>query len=354
MANDTAKNLQTSTHSIYSQFFKKRKQERDEKEERRRLEKEAKKASRKEREEENEGSLKTKKEIAAERFENWQSILIGLTGEDLDYLPQKKSRKKYRKWIDEETDNLITTAKAKKKKKKNYNKEFEPELNMLRSIVADQNRFTSELAKRLQVAAGPATKDAGPINKTHVDLISALNHSRSNSLGMVNAISNIKKSIADLYFKQKKEDRDSGAAGFDSTDVAMLGSNIAAEMFGSSSNPVVNSPVALGETPVPHVHQPNHGGQPGGGMVFPRFDPTTWDGGDVDAGATAFENIPKKIVVEFHKNSDRARFKALRLDDGSEIIGCPVPKSQIKKFDTDNKMASDEFDQTYELEIHDD
>jgi hypothetical protein len=383
--------VRSSVSSIYADLLNRRNQEREEREAQRIREKEEKRAQ-KEAEGETEVKKLTKKEKREAELDSWKAIVVGLTGDDLEYSSDKKSKKKkYRKWIGED-DEQEMVKKEKKPKKHNYRKEFEPELNMLKSIVADQNRFTTELQKRFQNAAGPATKDAMPLNKTLVELASAVNASRSNSLGYINAISNVKKTVADLYMKQKKMDGEGGAVN--SADLALTGSNIAASLFGDSpfapvaqqqtapspyaSTPyatpvdttgyiapvqnapaqdhpsyeqsatqVVTSGVATSPmTPDGHIESvPVYGG-------IQEFDPASWDAGSIEVNPNIqFEAIPHRVVVERNQQTGAMRFKAVRDDTGEELIGCPVPTSDLSrlKVNEDSKTVKGEFDESYEL-----
>jgi len=171
--NTTSDDVRASVSSIYSELLNKRQAEREKKEEERRQKEEAK------REEKQEGKddkviKMTKKQRREAELDNWKEIVVGLTGDDLEYSDTKSKKKKYKKWIDDEDPNKVVDAKKKKVKKKNYNKEFEPELNMLRTLVSEQNKFTADLQKRFQNAVGPANKDAMPPNKTMVCLHSRL------------------------------------------------------------------------------------------------------------------------------------------------------------------------------------
>lgn len=307
-------------------------------------------------EEANETKL-TKKEKRQAEFDNWKSIVVGLTGDDIEYTNDKKSKKKYRKWIDDDDFNTaMLKSKQKKPKKKNYNKEFEPELNMLRTLVAEQNRFTADLQKRFQNAAGPATKDAQYPNKTLVELAAAISTGRSNSLGMLREIGNIKKTIADLYMKQKKLDSEvSGSGSFDNTDIGLMGSSIASSLF-SNQTPMTN--------PGFDVPADNFTMQPQNNNITPfnqpsqqppvqnyQFDPATWEGPDLGNSYSAYESIPHTVVVEKNKESGDVRFVAIRDDNGEELVGCPVPTSDPKylKINEDEMTVKGDFDEVYQL-----
>lgn len=345
--NTTFENVQNSVASIYSELLNKRRIEKEIKEEKKRIEKETKRIDKGLESPESEDSKPiSKKEKRAAEIESWRDIIVSLTGEDIDCIPPKKNKKKYKKWINEETgDNVILTSKPIKKKKKNYNKEFEPEINMLKALVADQNRFTADLQKRYQTAAGPNTKEASPLNKTLVELASVINNSRGNAYAVLREIGNLKHKIADLTMKQKKIDSEGGGGGSDNTDLALFGSNVAANMFGGGRN-FDNPPIPAigGEIPVPSQNMYQS-------QETKNFDPNTWDGGGIEDNVTKYESIPHTVMVEWHKERDVARFKAVRNDTGEELVDCPVPVCTIKAIDVNSKIAKDDFDQIYRLEI---
>lgn len=358
--------IRSSVTSIYSDILGKRQAEREARSFKRQQERELHEQEKEAKKRHEDGTKKTKAERREEELEAWKEIIVGLTGDDLEYTSSKGKKKKYRKWITDD-DTPVLTPKPKKAKKKNYNKVFEPELNMLKTIVADQNRFTIDLQRRFQNAAGPATKDAAPLNKTLVELAAAVNASRNNSLGMLREIGNLKKTIADLYMKQKKmDDESSGNSGFNSTDVGLMGSNIANQLFGDvpssagvagnapmpqapdSGNPYAEGPIIATAT----LTNPTPAASPVG---IQEFDPSTWSGGPTLSpnNAVNFETIPHTVVVEWHKSENRARFKAIRNDTGEELVGCPVPTSDPSKltFNEKDLTVKGEFDENYKLEI---
>lgn len=365
--NTTAEDVQTSVSSIYSSLLAKRKVEKEEKEERKREEREQRKLEKEEKKKDEDEAKLSKKERREKELDSWKEIIVGLTGDDLEYSSQKKSKKKYRKWIDdEEGANVALIQKPKKVKKKNYNKEFEAEINMLKTLVADQNRFTSDLQKRYQIAAGPNTKDAMPLNKTLVDLANVIVSSRANSLGVLREIGNIKKTVADLYMKQKKLDADLGTGSINTADIGLMGSSIASSLFGDtaeSSAPVYtpqpNAPImqqpqissAPQQQQPTYIHDTNDTGVIKG---VASFDPSTWDDPNIEVGSSVmYEAIPHSVVVEWVKDENKARFKAIRNDTGEELVGCPVPTSDPSKltFNEKDLTVKGEFDESYKLEI---
>lgn len=355
--------VRSSVSSIYSALLSKRATEKQYKEEQKRMQKELEAQEKADKKENGEKEEKlTKKEKRQKEFDNWKEIVIGLTGDDLEYSDKKKSKKKYRKWIDDDDINAALNQKQKKIKKKNYHKEFEPELNMLRTLVSEQNRFTADLQKRFQNAAGPANKDAQLPNKTLVELASVIASGRSNSLGMLREIGSLKKTMAELYMKQKKLDADlAGSSGsFDSTDMSLLGSNIASSLFSSPMTPSVSdfgTPVNINTPSESEYSQtPNYANLPAEANVPPvapqiqAFDPNSWDGPELNNDFTKYENIPHTVVVQ--KRSDGAmRFAAIRDDNGEELVGCNVPTTDPTKlqFNETDMTVKGDFDEVYKV-----
>jgi hypothetical protein len=378
---ETQEAVKASVTSIYSELLEKRRLEREAKEEAKRIAKEEKEAAKAEKAEDDVIKM-TKKERRQRELDNWKAVVMDLTGDDLEYVDEGKKKKKYRKWIDDDASIANLDKKPKKPKKKNYDKEFEAELNLLKSLVADQNKFTADLQKRFQIMTGPNTRDASPLNKTEVELASAIISSRQNALGMVREIGSLKKTKADLYLRQKKQDYEMGnGSNFDSTDLALMGSSIAASRFGDNAMPSnaqisYDSPfsqssyqpttsMTLGD-PVPQQHEvvQSYAPQTQTSTIVPtsipginieQFDPSTWNGVDgvsVDAN-TRYENIPHDVIVEWDKGNDRARFKAIRKDNGEELVDCPVPTTDPRRltFNEKDGTVKGEFDEMYKLEV---
>ena len=357
-------NMQSSVHSIYSQLLAKRQQERDERNARReagRIES----AKDEDAHNKEENTKMTKKERREAEAENWREVITSLTGDDLEYKSKKKNKKKYRKWIDDDNPNTVLTAKPKKVKKKNYNKEFEADLNMLRTFVSEQNKFNADLWKRWNLLMGPAAKDGQVPTKTMIDMAAALNAGRSNSLSMLNSITNIKKTIADLQMKQKKLDSELGGTGItDTNDLALIGSSIGASMLGDNAPSIMPAQNPYQESnnimqPIPQQNssptQPQYSSNSANpsmpAVKAEAFDPSSWNG-IASVSSTIYEAIPHSIVVEKSNSSGEMRFKAIRNDNGEELVGCPVPSSDISRLSINEKdgFVKGQFDEVYKIQ----
>lgn len=99
--------------------------------------------------------------------------------------------------------------KKKKKKKKageltDYNKEFEPEMALFNTQLKDQKMFVDSLQARFDAMEGGKSSARG-IGKYTVDLANAITSARNLSNQILKERVNLKKTIADLSFKEKKE-----------------------------------------------------------------------------------------------------------------------------------------------------
>lgn len=341
----TEENIKASVSSIYSALLGKRQKEKEEREEAKRLAKEEKEAEKKEEEEVEEEKI-SKRAKREKDLEAWKSVFSELTGDDLEYTSKKKGKKKYKKWIDDDIENAVQVEKKKKIKKKNYRKEFEPELNMLKSLLAEQNRINADMLKRFQNAAGPATKDASYPTKTLVELLATINSGKTNALSMLREIGNLKKTVADLEMKKRKMDMDMGAGATDNMDLGLMGSSIASNLFMGGSTPTYTPPVYNN---TPSQSQP----QPEAVVDIPPvddFDPSTWGGIGGDT-ATQFEDVPHKIYVENNLATGNKRFVAERTDTGEEITipNLPTVDPNTLPFDERKMTVKGKFDEIYEV-----
>ena len=289
----------------------------------------------------------TKEEKLQANINALESIANEITGEDLEFYKKSKKRKnKYKKWITSDDDGEVSEIQVKKlkKKKRNYNKEFEPELNMLKNLLTEQNKFRTDLLKRFEVAAGPNNKPDSNLNKTIVDLATAISTAGTAALSTMKEIGVVKKTIAELYIKQKQLEGKFGDSE-NSNDQSLMGSNIASTIFGSGGIPqnqfTFQTQPQLPEQQEMITQIP----------ITNDFDPNNWSQESLVSDRTKFESTPHKFVVEWHKSKEQYRIKAVDPVTNQEISNAPVPSFEIKSFDPVKKLARDNFDQAYQLEI---
>ena len=386
----TEEDVRASVSSLYASLLSRRKQDAEQKRIEREAEKERRKAE-KESEENSEEAISeeeklSKKERKKKELANWQQVIMGLTGEELEYSTEqkksKKKRKKYKQWISLPGESDSTpTKKQKKPKKKNYKKEFDPELTMLKTLVAEQNRFTSDLQRRFNNAAGPATKDAAPLSKTMVELASAINVSRGNALSTLRTIGDVKKTIAQLYHKQAEIDMKQGGKGGDdaSKDLGLFGSSVI-QSLDQMDNPylapmpsVSSAPSAPAPQPTPMPGNPpmqtattqvepnpqiipmrNPQPTPTPTSIeldIPEYDASQWGGPEITSKEMLYENIPHEIVVKRNPESGQMRFAAVSPGTDEEIPGCPVPSydPNTRPVNEQDQRLKGHFDDSYRV-----
>lgn len=110
--------------------------------------------------------------------------------------------------------NIFDNADGKKKKKKkvdsqgreivDYEKQMEPEINMYRNLLKEQNAFTESLQREYDALRTTKSMSRG-INKNMSDLIANITSARSLAMQLVEKNVSAKKIIAELNMKQNKE-----------------------------------------------------------------------------------------------------------------------------------------------------
>ena len=123
--------------------------------------------------------------------------------------PKVKTHKNYR---NSDVFDFLHGESGKKKKKKKKEKEgpkdyyddFAPEIGLMRNMLEDATKFTDSLQKRYYALESTKSSARG-VGKFTTDLISSINQSRSVSSQLLNNITSLKKSIADLNMKERKE-----------------------------------------------------------------------------------------------------------------------------------------------------
>lgn len=121
-----------------------------------------------------------------------------------------KIKRSKRKNIFSDAIDEATGGKKKKKKKKDKNeptdfkKEFEPEAALLRNLLVDQNKFVESLQKEYDYLKSSKSSSRG-MNKNMTDLIANITSARNLAMQLVDKHTALKKTIADLSMKEKKE-----------------------------------------------------------------------------------------------------------------------------------------------------
>lgn len=155
--------------------------------------------------------------------DQWMSSILSTVS-----FSKKRGKKSFINIFDED---------GKKKKKKNkkvdsqgreivdYGKQMEPELNMYRNLLKDQNMFTESLQKEYDAIRSSKSLSRG-VNKSMSDMIANITSARSLSMQLVEKNINAKKIIAELNMKQSKE-----AAGIDGENMSDFAASFLKQMI---------------------------------------------------------------------------------------------------------------------------
>ena len=84
----------------------------------------------------------------------------------------------------------------------NYNKKFSKEMKQHHKLIRQQAIYVDQLEKLFRATTGLGTNNPRQLTKTDVELASVLSQARGQLLQMINGVSTLKKTIADLQLKQ--------------------------------------------------------------------------------------------------------------------------------------------------------
>lgn len=228
--------------------------------------------------------------------------------------------------------------KKKKKKKKegeltDYNKEFETDAKLIRNLLVEQTKFTDALQRRYNTMAETKSSARG-VGKFTTDLIAAVNQARTLSMQLVEKQVNLKKTIADLTMKEKKEFGQNDAAG---EDMGLYSSRFLKEMINERG--MINS---MDGYDVPTDDSD----------ISDLFDAVTESiGDDTNSEETdkylEYERSNVTIYACVNDNDD-AYFEA-RDEDGNVISDYPLPDMTKLNINRSTNVASDKYSTKYPI-----
>ena len=230
-------------------------------------------------------------------------------------------------------------GKKKKKKKKekegtkDYNVEFEPEMALIKNLLADQNRFVDSLQKRYDILESTKSSARG-VGKFTTDLISAISQSRGISRQLVTDMVSLKKTIADLNMKEKKEN----AAALDGGDDL---NNFSATFLKNLISKGKEDAFNYGDdAPVEGTDSD----------IFSNISEELADSDrspDIDT-YLKYESRDVKLVAYVNKETDEWELKAVA-SDGEILDDYPIPYIEHMEINRSTELASDEFHTKYPI-----
>lgn len=228
--------------------------------------------------------------------------------------------------------------KKKKKKDKNelidYGKEFEPEMALLENLLSEQSRFTASLQKRYDTLENSKSSARG-VGKFTTDLIASINAGRSSSLQIVNSLTSLKKTIADLNMKERKEK--AAANGEDLENMGEYSANFLKQVLRNSRKDLADygddAPVEGDESDI--------------------FANLSEELSDVDRSDEIekylqHEKDNVQIYAIVNKETDEWYLEA-RAESGKVIDDYPLPQPKSMEINRSTEVASDEYHTKYPI-----
>ena len=233
------------------------------------------------------------------------------------------------------------SGKKKKKKKKekegpkDYYDDFAPEINLMQNMLEDATRFTESLQKRYYALESTKSSARG-VGKFTTDLISSINQSRSVSSQLLNNITGLKKSIADLNMKEKKEAASAGMG--DSEDLTNFSSTFLRKLIQQDRSDAAMygdaSPISGDEDDIY------------GNISEMLADSQRSE--EVDR-YLQYENRNVELVAYVDPDTDAFEIKAIAGDTGEELTDYPIPEVTHMDINRSTEVATDEYHTKYRI-----
>lgn len=279
--------------------------------------------------------------IEKEKKEEEEEQTSDMLSDWMDLCDNLKMKKNGRKRGGKHSDPFFMDADKKRKKKKkdkkkevDYNKEFETEVALYKNLLQDQTRFTDSLQKEYDSIKSSKSSSRG-VSKTLTELIQQITTARSLSMQLVEKNVNVKKLIADLTLKQKKE------LGLLSDDVENMGefaSSYLKQMMDERKN-IING--SSDDTEI--VEYDDEGELTG--FLDEQLGET--DRSEAAQKQLEYENINAKIyAVIYNDNAEDYDFIAYG-EDGQPILDYPVPVKTSLSINRSTGIATDTYGRKY-------
>ena len=253
-----------------------------------------------------------------------------------------KIKKAKRQGIFEDMVEGATGKKKKKKKDKNeltdYKKEFEPEAALYRNLLIDQTKFVDSLQKQYDYLNSHKASSRG-VTKNMTDLIETLNAARSLSMQLVDKHINLKKTIADLTMKERKEKL--GING-DEENLSDFASNYLKQMI-SDRNQFING---TGSSEIGNYTTDEMANLISDNLT--NSDDFEERSPEVDS-YLKYENRNVTIYVYMNQNDEEDYEYVAIAEDGEQIDDYPLPFKGNLSINRSTSIATDQFGQKYPI-----
>ena len=228
----------------------------------------------------------------------------------------------------------------KKKKKKNkegltdFNKEFEHEMNLIKDLMVDQSKFTDSLQKKYDAMESTKSSARG-IGKFTTDLIEAINSGRQLSLQLIKEQAGLKKTIADLSMKEKKEFGQK--MGEDGEDIGLASSSMLRKMISEQANNMQASDIEVSDAD----------------NLDELFESLSADIGETEDSAEIdkylkYENANVTLYACINEDTDTQYFVA-KDENGNVIDDYPLPEMTKLNINRSTNVATDIYSRKYPI-----
>lgn len=243
-------------------------------------------------------------------------------------------------------------APKKKKKKKNkedkidYNKHFATEERLLATLLTDQMNLTSSLQRRLDHMMDTKSTSMG-VSKYMTDFIEGLNQARTLSMQLVDKKVSIKKAIADLNMKERKEfgKKEDDA----SKDMSAYSASVLRQIMGDRQTYVQQGTVPMADNTPMNFEDINQ---------FPDIDSmmseaTGDDPNDETNSYLKYEGSGITIRIIYRgRNNDKMDYDFIAEDrDGNIVEDYPLPIKTALSINTSTGFATDAYGERYPIDF---
>lgn len=273
-------------------------------------------------------------QVQDDENDKWLAALM-----DANDVKIKKS--KYRTDIFDEALGEKKKKKKKKDKDKNeptdFKKEFETEAALLRNLMIDQSHFVESLQKEYDFLKSNKSSSRG-INKNMTDLIESITAARALTTQIVDKQISLKKSIADLSMKERKEMN--GGIG-EGENLADFASSYLKQMISERQQLLTGGSSEIGDYSIDEMSNLLDDNLTSGEGFEDRPD-------EVEK-YLEYEDRNVTIWVFMNQNDvDDYEFVALDEDD-EEISDYPLPYKNKLSINRSTNIATDTFGQKYPI-----
>lgn len=240
--------------------------------------------------------------------------------------------------------------KKKKKKSKDkvvsHKKDFELEIQLLKNLQADQDKFIATLQKKYDQMENTKSTARG-IGKYTTDLITNITSARSTSLQIIDKIISAKKTVADLDFKERKEFGSNSNS--EQTNINNYASTYLKQMMDVGRNNIVDSNTSYS---IDNIDSED---------TEDLFDSINEALGDSDRSDEVDkylkyenENIEVKVVWDDDSDDEDIRnryYFVAEKPNGEEVDDYPLPEKTRLSINRSTNIATDIYGNKYKMYI---